>query len=163
MDRIEEIKKELEGVCTERWDTTFSATELISIIGALQGEIGWFRAENSELRNIVSNCAAALMTGAFASPNRSVNFMKNIPKEIASTVGALKSRYDAAEAEVERLRESRYGYIKQRDNLQRLHDEERANCKREAAIVGDQWVGLDRALRAAQTALASTGGDHADQ
>lgn len=66
-------------------------TELLSNLESLQRENEELLAENGELRNIVSNCATALLTGAFVSPKCSVDFMKDVPKEIASTVGALRA------------------------------------------------------------------------
>lgn len=47
--------------------------------------------ENERLRHIVSDCAAALMTGAFISPKASVEFMEGLPKEISLVVSALRA------------------------------------------------------------------------
>ncbi|WP_367354235.1 hypothetical protein [Agrobacterium pusense] len=106
---VEEIKKALEGdmntglTAIDRlrfivggvpdFDpiTVEDADWLISALESLQRENEELLAENGELRNIVSNCAAALLTGAFVSPKCSVDFMKDVPKEIASTVGALRA------------------------------------------------------------------------
>ncbi len=49
----------------------------------------------------------------------------------------LLARAEAAEAEVKRLTESRDGYVKQRDQLQKLYDDERASCIREAKLATD--------------------------
>lgn len=46
--------------------------------------------ENERLRHIVSNCAAALVTGAFISPKATVDFMEGLPKEISAVVSSLR-------------------------------------------------------------------------
>lgn len=134
--------------------------EMAAAIESLQRENEELLAENGELRHIVSNCAAALLTGAFVSPKCSVDFMKDVPKEVASTVGSLrdeltgtqtanqcmtedfsnmKARAEAAEAEVKHYRAALYEIA--------TNDEYRILTAEEAQTV-------------AQKALASTGGEH---
>ena len=73
------------------YDAVGLMRDAATTLESLQSENEGLLAENGELRNIVSNCAAALLTGAFVSPKCSVDFMKDVPKEIASTVGALRA------------------------------------------------------------------------
>lgn len=47
--------------------------------------------ENERLRHIISDCAAALVTGAFISPKATVEFMEGLPKEISLVVSELRS------------------------------------------------------------------------
>lgn len=46
--------------------------------------------ENERLRHVISDCAAALMTGAFISPKASVEFMEGLPKEISLVTSELR-------------------------------------------------------------------------
>lgn len=63
--------------------------------------------ENERLRHIVSDCAAALVSGAFISPKASVEFMEGLPKEISLVVSGLRARCEKAEAEVAEAKASR--------------------------------------------------------
>jgi hypothetical protein len=54
--------------------------------------------ENERLRHIVSDCAAALVSGAFISPKASVEFMEGLPKEISLVVSGLRNRCAELEA-----------------------------------------------------------------
>ncbi|WP_434733713.1 hypothetical protein NL154_05435 [Rhizobium sp. YTUHZ044] len=56
--------------------------------------------ENERLRHIVSDCAAALVSGAFISPKASVEFMEGLPKEISLVVSGLRSRIEELEKAV---------------------------------------------------------------
>ena len=50
----------------------------------LVAEVMRLRSQNERLRNIISNCAAAV--GAFVSPECSLAFMENLPNEIRMKV-----------------------------------------------------------------------------
>lgn len=150
--------------------TTYDITEIITTLESLQRENEELLAENGELRNIVSNCADALLTGAFVSPKCSVDFMKDVPKEIASTVGALRDRLEigphgedaidvaesaadnlrhrveAAEAQAKRLREALEAVLAAHD-IKSVKGELLENV-------------IASATDRARTALASTGGEH---
>ena len=58
------------------------------------------KVENERLRHIVSDCAAALVSGAFISPKASVEFMEGLPKEISLVVSGLRSRIEELEKAV---------------------------------------------------------------
>jgi len=64
-------------------------------------EIVRLSAENERLRHVVSDCAAALVTGAFVSPKASIEFMENLPKEISLVVSGLRPALAAMEREGE--------------------------------------------------------------
>ncbi|QIG74356.1 hypothetical protein EVC08_044 [Rhizobium phage RHph_N65] len=53
--------------------------------------------ENHRLRHIVSDCAAALNTGAFILPEATVDFMEGLPKEIALILMGLRSAKEGSD------------------------------------------------------------------
>lgn len=64
------------------------------------------REENAALRRIVHECANALPNGAYCSPECSLEFMSEVPREIGLVTAELKARAEAAEAEREALRKA---------------------------------------------------------
>ncbi len=72
--------------------------------------------------------------------------------ELQSVNDRLQSRAEAAEAEVKCITESRDGYVKQRDQLQKLYDDERASCIREAKLATDMAADCNDAQARAETA-----------
>ncbi|MBX4941201.1 hypothetical protein [Rhizobium binae] len=52
----------------------------------LKSKVDELSADNRRLRQLVSDCASALATGAFISPQASIEFMENLPREIRLTV-----------------------------------------------------------------------------
>lgn len=69
-----------------------------------------------------------------------------------SAADHLRHRAEAAEAKVKQLTESRDGYVKQRDQLQKLYDDERASCIREAKLATDMAADCNDAQARAETA-----------
>jgi hypothetical protein len=51
--------------------------------------------ENQQLRQIISDCVAALGTGAFTAPECTIEFLKQVPLEIRLSVEKL-TRHNAA-------------------------------------------------------------------
>jgi hypothetical protein len=88
-------------------EATFSANEATQIMSmlevvALKDDPGNGDGEAERLRHIVSDCAAALVSGAFISPKASVEFMEGLPKEVSLVVSGLRARCEKAEAALER-------------------------------------------------------------
>lgn len=60
-----------------------SSAQMMYFVEDAKADIAVLAAENQSLRKIISDCAAALPNGAFISPEASVEFMANLPREIA--------------------------------------------------------------------------------
>lgn len=63
------------------------------------------RAENERLRSVVSKVCEALPNGAFCSPQCSIEFMENVPEEVAIVCKTAEKRLAEVGAENERNRQ----------------------------------------------------------
>lgn len=82
------LEKFAEAVATAKWGGSYIITfeEIRSISDAYKA----LEAENDRLRKIVSECATALGNGAYVGPECTIEFMGELPREIALHVAALR-------------------------------------------------------------------------
>ncbi|MGN7959177.1 hypothetical protein [Agrobacterium radiobacter] len=146
MTALEDIKKALEGVTPERverlWWFLHILAKSTGTTNAEDDKWNWINAFCTDYEDGTFNLAAKL---GFISV-RHDSFMETSTARITKAGMALVAHFDKApsaaltstleslQRENDTLRASRDGYVKQRDELQRLYDEERANCKREAEL-----------------------------
>ncbi|EQA6245242.1 ead/Ea22-like family protein [Pseudomonas aeruginosa] len=79
------IGKHAVAYCNHKVDAQFIGKATPKTVLALLDDIDRLKAENEELRQIVSGCATAC--GAGCSPECTLDFMSMLPDEIASVVG----------------------------------------------------------------------------
>lgn len=135
MTALEEIKKALEGVTPGPWHVY---SEKVADKEAAIAESA-YQIEHTDpfvgeifMLNAGGKCPALTGCGPCSEANA-----RYIAAVNPVSISELLSTLESLQSENEMLRASRDGYVKQRDEILRLYDEERISCIREAKLATD--------------------------